>query len=168
VGDDVVDVMRTMSAAPLAVEEGSMADQDVHGPVDVTVIEFPGDATGAGVADALLGLVERGTIALYDLMVVRKEANGSCVEVDLSAAGADHLGSLRLFAGARSGLVGADDLDDVAAVLENGATAVVLVYENTWAAPFVAAARSEGGELVASVRLSAQQIMDALDAVDTV
>jgi hypothetical protein len=143
-----------------------MADQDVHGPVDVTVIEFPGDANGAEVADALLELVERGTIALYDLMVVRKESDGSCVEVDLSAVGGGQLGSLRSFAGARSGLVGTDDLDDVAAVLETGATAAVLVYENTWAAPFVAAARSEGGELVASVRLSAQQIMDALDAAD--
>jgi hypothetical protein len=54
----------------------------------------------------------------------------------------------------------------LADVLEPGAVAAVVLYENAWAVPFVAAARAEDGQLVASARLTAQEIMDALDAVE--
>jgi hypothetical protein len=143
-----------------------MDDQDVHGPVDTLVIEFPSDATGAKSAEALRALVDQGIVRLYDLMAVRVAADGTCSEIPLGGDGADALGTLGTFAGARSGLLTTDDLDDIAVVLEPGTVAVAMVYENAWAVPFVAAARGEGAELVASMRLSAQEIMDTLDAAD--
>jgi uncharacterized membrane protein len=143
-----------------------MPAPDVHGPVDFVVIEFPEDASGTETAAALFELVEQGTVRVFDLLVVRKGADGTAEEVDLSAAGGP-LGSLKVLAGARSGLLGAGDVDDAASVLEPGTVAVVLLYENAWATPFVAAARGEGGQLVASARLSAQDIMDALDAAES-
>jgi hypothetical protein len=143
-----------------------MDAQDVHGPVDTLVIEFPADADGARTADALRDLIDRGTVRLYDLMAVRVADDGSCSEITLDTDGAHALGTLGSFAGARSGLLTAEDMEDLTGLLEPGTVAVVLVYENAWAIPFVAAARAEGAELVASSRLSAQVIMDALDAVD--
>lgn len=143
-----------------------MAVPETHGPIDTVVIEFPDGADGSATAAELLALVERGVISLYDAVVVAKGDDGTCVEVD-PAAGADgRLGALGRFAGARSGLIGADDLPALAAILEPGTTAAVLVYENTWAVPFVSAAFSEGAELVASTRITADQVMDALDAAD--
>jgi hypothetical protein len=140
-----------------------MSPPDVHGPIDTLVIEFPGDATGDATARALHDLVETGAVRLFDLMVVGRDADGRCVEIDPAD---DRLGSLQVFADARSGMLGPDDLPELTAVLEADRLAVVLIYENAWAVPFVAAARAEGAELVASSRLSAQQIMDALDAVE--
>lgn len=141
-----------------------MRPQDVHGPIDTLVIEFPGDATGDGTARALHDLVESGAVRLFDLMVVERHADGGCVEID--PAGDRRLHALQEFVGARSGMLGADDLADLGTMLEADRLAVALVYENAWAVPFVAAARAEGAELVASSRLSAQDIMDALDAVE--
>jgi uncharacterized membrane protein len=138
---------------------------DAHGPIDLVVLEFPAGADGGPVAAALADLVDDGTILLYDLLIVRKEADGSISEIDLSTAG-DGAAALGSFAGARSGLLGDDDLADAAALLDPGVTAAVLVYENAWAVPFVAAARAAGGEMVATTRLTAQSIMDALDASD--
>jgi hypothetical protein len=138
---------------------------DVYGPIDLIVIEFPEGADGTGVRAALADLVEREVIHLFDLMVVRKEADGTITEVDLGAT-ADGGLDLEAFSGARSGLLGDDDLADAAALLEPGVTAAILLYENAWAVPFVAAARDAGGEMVASVRLPAQSVMDALDALD--
>ena len=143
-----------------------MPEPDIHGPIDVAVVEFPSGASGAEMADALGDLVDRGVLRLYDVMVVRTDADGSCHEVELSSEAAGRLAPLLRFAGARSGLVDAGDVHDLAEVLDPGVDAVVLVYENAWAIPFVTAARSEGGELVASARLTAQQILDALDAVE--
>ena len=57
-----------------------------------------------------------------------------------------------------------EDLDRVVEALSDGATAAVLVWENTWAAPFVAAARRSGGEVVASDRIPMRTLVDALDS----
>jgi hypothetical protein len=130
------------------------------------VLEFPAGASLPDTAKALLDLVDQGTVRIYDFMVVTKDDTGSCSEVDLATASAGPLASLSAFAGARSGLLDSDDVPLLADVLEPGAAAAVVLYENAWAVPFVAAARAEGGQLVASARLTAQQIMDALDAVE--
>lgn len=140
-----------------------MGVPDVHGPVDTLVIEFPSSTAGEQTAAALRTLVDSGTVRLFDLMVVRKSPDGTCTVVDPGAE-TGGLEALVSFAGARSGLLSEADLDDLTAVLEPDRAAIVLIYENAWAVPFVAAARGEGAELVASVRLSAQEIMDALDA----
>lgn len=143
-----------------------MTDPDVHGPIDFVVIEFPSDASGSDTAAALFELVEQGIVRIFDLLVVRKAADGTAEEVDLSAADGS-LAALKVLAGARSGLLGPGDVDDAASVLDAGTVAAVVLYENAWAIPFVAAARGEGGQLVASARLGAQDIMDALDAAET-
>jgi hypothetical protein len=141
-----------------------MTKPDVHGPIDVIVIEFPSGTEGADTATALGDLVDSGAVRLYDLMVVTTDADGSCSEVELSSDGP--LPALAKFSGARSGLLTTDDVAEAAGVLEPGKAAAVLLYENAWAIPFVAAARGDGGEMVATARLSAQDIMDALDAAE--
>jgi Family of unknown function (DUF6325) len=143
-----------------------MTAPDVHGPIDFVVLEFPAGADVADTAKALLDLVNRGIVRLYDFMVVTTDESGSCSEIDLAAVSVGSLAPLGAFAGARSGLLDADDIALVADVVEPGAVAAVALYENAWAVPFVAAVRAEGGQLVASARLTAQQIMDALDAVE--
>jgi dihydroorotase-like cyclic amidohydrolase len=145
-----------------------MNDVEAHGPIDVIVIEFPENQSGSNTAKEVQNLVDRGTIHLYDVMVVHKEANGSCSEVDLTSIDSSNsaLTEWQAFSGARSGLLGMDDVESAAAILEPETTAAVVVYENAWAVPFVAAARSEGAEMVASTRISAQEIMDELDEMD--
>jgi hypothetical protein len=138
---------------------------DVAGPVDTLVIEYPSETEGTASASALRDLVDRGIVRLYDLMVIRKDGDGHCAEIDLATVDGSLI-AFREFLGARSGLLDTDDVDDLAAVLETDTTAVVLVFENAWAIPFVAAARTEGAEVVAGMRISAQAIMDALDVVD--
>lgn len=141
------------------------ATADVHGPIDFLVLEFPSGASADDTARALFDLVNRDVVRLYDMMVVRKEADGSCHEVDLATV-EDGPGALGTFAGARSGLLGKEDGLEAANALDPGTTGVVLVYENAWAIPFVAAARGQGAQMVASARLSAQEVMDVLDAIE--
>ncbi len=140
-----------------------MTDTDVHGPIDFVLIEFPGDRLTGDTGRALLDLVGRGVIRLYDLMVISKEADGSFNAVELADPTA---GGFADFAGARSGLLGDDDLREAAGAMEPDTVAALIVYENTWAIPFVAAARNSGGELVASARIPATDIMQALESLD--
>lgn len=145
-----------------------MTETDVYGPVDVLVLEFPDSTRGTSSAAAIRALVDRGTISLYDLLIVRKQSNGACVEIDPATESGHGLEDWDSLRGARSGLLGEEDVQHAADVLTTDAIAAVILYENRWAVPFVAAARSEGAQVVASTRIGAQEIMDELDALESV
>jgi hypothetical protein len=137
---------------------------DVHGPIDFLLLEFPGDRLTGEAAPALRDLVERGIIRLYDLLVISKEEDGSVEALELKdPAGA---GGFEYFSGARSGLLGDDDLREAAEAMKPGTVAALIVYENSWAIPFVAAARNSGGEVIASARIPASDVMDALEVLE--
>jgi Family of unknown function (DUF6325) len=137
---------------------------DVHGPVDFLLLEFPGDRLTGRTGAALVDLVENGTIRVYDLMIISKETDGSVEVLQLDDPGG--VDGFTYLAGARSGLLGDDDLDQAAAAMEPGTVAALIVYENTWAIPFVAAARDSGGEVIASARIPATDLMEALESLE--
>ncbi|AVZ77615.1 DUF1269 domain-containing family protein [Streptomyces lunaelactis] len=136
------------------------------GPVDYLVVEFPGNRmTGEGLP-LLVDLVERGIIRILDLSFVRKELDGSVSGLQIADFDADGELDLTLFEGASSGLLGEDDLQDAAAVLEPGNSAGIIVYENVWAGPFAAALRRGGAQLVASGRIPVQALLASLEAAE--
>jgi hypothetical protein len=136
------------------------------GPIDYLVVEFPGSRLTGEAFPLLVDVVERGIIRIIDLIFVKKELDGSVV--GLAIADLDHDGTLDLaiFEGASSGLLGPAEMDEAASTLEPGSSAAVLVYENTWAAPFASALRHSGAELVAAGRIPASDVMAALDATE--
>jgi hypothetical protein len=139
-------------------------DLDEMGPIDYIVVEFPGSRmTGEGLP-LLIDLVDRGLIRILDLVFVKKELDGSIIGLTIADLDGDGKLDLAVFEGASSGLLGQDDLDEAGSVLEPGNSAGILVYENRWAAPFAAAIRRGGGQLVASGRIPVQALLAALDA----
>jgi hypothetical protein len=143
------------------------ADELGPGPVDVVVIGYPPGAPATGEAiPILLDLVDRGIVRVLDALFVRKEADGTFSGFDIADLDADTAGDLTVFAGATSGLLDDDDVAATAAEIEPGSAAVMIVYENKWAAHFIAAVRRNGGELIAQQRIGVQQVIDALDAAE--
>ena len=143
-----------------------MPDRGAFGPVDFVLLEFPAEADTKAGADALMDLVDRGTIRLYDLLVIRKAADGSYSGVDLTDVTSAGVGGFHAFGGARSGLIGGDDVSRAAAAMQPGTTAVLIVFENAWAVPFVGAVLDAGGEVIASQRIPAVDVMAAVDRLD--
>ena len=138
------------------------------GPVDIVVIGYPADAPMTGEAVPLmLDLVERGIIRVLDVMFVVKEADGTFSGFEASGLDERGVGDLKEFEGASSGLLGEDDVATAADAIEPGTAAVMIVYENRWAGPFVAAVRRNGGVLLDSQRIPAQDLLDALDSVES-
>ena len=131
-----------------------MPAADVHGPIDYVLLEFTGNRLTGRAAEELVNLVERGIIHVYDVMVVGKDAGGSAYMVDL-AESSGPAGGFTDLSGARSGILADEDLAEVAGAMEPGTLAAMIVYENTWARPFVAAALESGGHLIAGGRIPA-------------
>jgi|SRR5215210_611902 len=145
------------------------AHEDELGPIDIVVIAYPADAPMTGeAAPMLVDLVDRGIIRVLDVLFVRQNDDGTVSGFEATDLDADSLGDFKIFEGASSGLLGQDDAATAAEALEPGSAAVMIVYENRWAAPFAAAVRRNGGVLVANHRITAQELMDAIDTADAV
>jgi Family of unknown function (DUF6325) len=143
------------------------AQEEELGPIDIVVIGFPADAPMTGEAVPLLvDLVDRGIIRVLDVLFVIKEADGTFAGFDANDLDDERVGGFTLFEGASSGLLGDEDIATAGEAIEPGSAAVMIVYENRWAAPFAAAVRRNGGVLLASDRIPVQDLIDALDAAE--
>ncbi|MEV6396922.1 DUF6325 family protein [Streptomyces sp. NPDC051907] len=144
-------------------EQNGIGGIDDMGPVDYIVVEFPGNRmTGEGLP-LLVDLVDRGIIRILDLVFIRKDEDGSVAAVELQDFG-DEAG-LAVFEGASSGLLDQSDVADAGVALEPGNSAGIIVYENTWAAPFARALRRGGAQLVAAGRIPVPALLASLDAL---
>ena len=143
-----------------------MTDLEEMGPVDYLVVEFPGSKmTGEGLP-LLVDLVDQGIIRILDLVFVSKDLDGTVTGIAVADLDGDGELDLAIFEGVSSGLLDEDDVSEAASVLEPGSSAGILVYENTWAAPFAAALRRGGAQLVAGGRIPVPALVAALDALE--
>jgi Family of unknown function (DUF6325) len=143
-------------------EEGTSLDQ--LGPVDYLVVEFPAGASNftGEMAKELLALVDSGTIRVIDILILTKNEDGSVDAMELSDI--EDLGPLQAVEKDLAELLAADDVAHLAAAMEPGSTAGVLIWENLWAAPFASAARRSGGQLIANGRIPIQAIIASIEA----
>lgn len=141
-----------------------MNEIDVLGPVDYLVVEFPADkANFSGeIAAELKDLVERGLVRVLDLILLRKELDGSVEAFEADEFDDSLVGELREIEREAAMLLAEEDIESIGVALEPGAVASVLVWENTWAGPFGAAVRRAGGQLVANGRIPTQAILAAV------
>ena len=136
---------------------------DLLGPVDWIVVEFPGSRFNGEIAPAVADLVERGIIRVLDLLILKKDADGSLDAFELADLNDSEIGQLRSYETQLAMLLSENDVAAIAEAIEPGSSAAVLVWENCWAAPFGAAVRHSGGQLVASGQIPTQALLAILE-----
>lgn len=143
-----------------------MTQQDV-GPIDYLAVEIPAARMQGDGLSALLDLTERGIIRILDLVVSVVEEDGTVTAVEVTDLDGDGELDLAMFEGVRSGLLDEDDVAEGASLVEPGNAVALIVYENTWAAPFVSSMRAAGAEVIAGGRIPAAKVAEALDALES-
>ena len=137
---------------------------DELGPVDYVVVEFPAGASNftGEMASELRKLVDGGIIRVIDVLILTKDADGKVDAIELSDV--PELGELQAIEAQLAELLAEEDVENLAAAMEPGSTAGVLIWENLWAAPFASAARRSGGQLIANGRIPIQAIIASIEA----
>jgi hypothetical protein len=156
--------MATTPTELTRASEEEQASLDQLGPVDYLVVEFPAGASNftGEMAKELLALVDAGTIRVIDILILTKNEDGSIDAMELSDI--EDLGPLQAVEAELAELLAAGDVEHLAAAMEPGSTAGVLIWENLWAAPFASAARRSGGQLIANGRIPIQAIIASIEA----
>jgi hypothetical protein len=143
-----------------------MSDASLNelGPVDYLVVEFPAGASNftGEMAKELVALVDSGIIRVIDVLILTKDADGEVEAIELSDV--PNLGPLQTVEAQLAELLAEEDVEHLAAAMEPGSTAGVLIWENLWAAPFASAARRSGGQLIANGRIPIQAIIASIEA----
>jgi uncharacterized membrane protein len=131
------------------------------GPIDYLLVEWTGQQPHGELAPHLVDLVDRGLVRILDLVFLAKDEDGTVAAIELG-----ELPALAALEGAATGLVDDEDLEEAGAVMEPGTSAALLIYENTWAAPFAVALRRSGGQIVSNGRIPIQQMLAAVEAAE--
>jgi hypothetical protein len=141
------------------------AEEEELGPIDYILVEWPDRQPNGEAIPHLIDLVERGIVRILDFALMAKDADGNVAAIEIEDLGGPAEG-LRVFEGASTGLIDDSDFAEAGSALEPGTAAALLIYENSWAAPFAAAVRRSGGQLVASGRIPVQAVLAALEALE--
>jgi Family of unknown function (DUF6325) len=154
-----------MSAVSQEASHG--AEHDELGPIDLVVFGYPAGAPMTGeAADILIDLIDRGIIRVLDALFVAKDEDGTFSGFEARDLDAGKVGGFTVFEGVSSGLLGDADAAAAAAAIEPGTSAVLILYENRWAAPFAAAVRRNGGVLIDNQRIRHEDVIAVLDALE--
>jgi hypothetical protein len=137
------------------------------GPIDYLAVHFPGAKLTGEALTELVALADRGIIRILDLRVAVVGEGGEFTAVALTDLDGDGELDLAVFSGVESGLLGDDDLAESTSLADAGDAVAVLLYENAWAGPFVSALRRQGADVVASGRIPADEVIAALEALET-
>ncbi len=145
-----------------------MTDDIEVGPIDYLVVEWPAESPPTGEAfPYLVSLVDRGIINILDFAFVQKDVDGNIFAAEIADFDLDGFPDLAVFEGAASGLLDEEDHQDAGEILQPGSAGAIVVYENTWAAPFATALRKGGAQLVAAGRIPINAIIAALDELES-
>ncbi len=129
------------------------------GPVEYVIIGFPGNQFTGEIVPELSRLIESGVVRIIDLVFVGKNEDGDVVviEVDENA----DMTAFAMLDGEIGGFIGDEDVQHAAAAIEPGSSALLILWEDVWAAPLVQAIRNSGGVLLEGSRIPAELIEDA-------
>jgi Family of unknown function (DUF6325) len=140
--------------------------EDELGPIDFLAIEFPDGHIGAPGFEQLMSLADQGIIDILDLEFIAKDAAGHARKAEVDELSNPDAVDLSAWKGASSGLLDRTDVDEIAAAIQPGSVAVVVVYENRWVLSLVSTWRRDGARFIADGGISASDVVAALDATE--
>ena len=132
------------------------------GPLELIVLGFPGSKFSGAILPALIDLIEREIVRVVDLVIVQKNSDGLPEITEIENTDDPAFAGLVDIIGSPNGLIGEEDIVQLAEDLEPGDTAAMMLFEHTWANTFVDAVRKADGELLLQLRIP-QEVVEIVE-----
>ena len=132
------------------------------GPVELLVIKFPGNQFKGEIGPALGELVDSGTIRIIDLIFATKDENGVFDMVEVRDLENEEAEAFSNFLRGGNAMLSEEDVQYVASTLENGSSAAILLFEDTWAIRFRDSLANANAELIYNIRIPQTTIEEIL------
>lgn len=132
------------------------------GPMEWVAIDFPGDHIDVGILPDLARLVDTGLVRILDLLIVHRDADGAVTASEIHTLDPPDLEPFDLLTGEALGLLNLDDIETAGRELDLDSTALIVVWENIWAATFAEAVRGRHGTLLTHNRIPHDNAVAAL------
>jgi uncharacterized membrane protein len=133
-----------------------------YGPVELLVVAFPETRMRGDVVPAVKELVESGTVRIIDFVFITKDSSGTVTKLEINDLDDDHYATFNPVVSDITGLLSDDDVQQLAATLENNSSAAFMLFENTWATRFRDAVVNAGARVVLIERIPASVIEETL------
>lgn len=125
----------------------------MRGPIDYIIVNFTGNKFNGGVLEELAKVVKDGVIAVLDIALITKDKDGEVAALELSDMQDAGVAGFAKANQIESGLITADDVDEVGDIIEDNSSVGLLVIEQLWAKGLKKAIIDAGGELIAEGRI---------------
>jgi hypothetical protein len=137
------------------------------GPVEVTVVKFPGNQFKGEIAPELAKLIETGTIRVIDLIFLWTDESGELTVSELEELEDKDRSAFEIVVTDRTDLLSDTDTKEIAELIGPDSSAVILVFEHTWATKLRDAIVNAEGELVFSERIPRDVVEEAVTAAQS-
>jgi uncharacterized membrane protein len=125
----------------------------MRGPIDYTVVQFDGNKFDGSILAELEKQMKAGVIEVLDLALLTKNEDGEVAAVSVENAGDETITTFISSNGITGDLIGDDDLDEIAELLDNNCSAGLLVVEQLWAKGLKQAILNANGTLLIEGRI---------------
>ena len=133
------------------------------GPVEYVILGFPDNKFTGQIAPELMKLVDGDLINIIDLTFISKDAEGTVTVVEFDAV--EELAAWAGLDAEIGGILTDEDVAHAALSLEPNTSAVLLVWEDTWAAPLADAVRNANGVVLEGARIPHEFVEEAVNAL---
>ncbi|MEJ3405771.1 DUF6325 family protein [Rathayibacter sp. YIM 133350] len=134
-----------------------------YGPVELYVVGFEGSRPDDATFAELARLIDDETVRLLDLVILTHEEDGGLTVVELEDLGGEF--DVEAFSVPASGLVGQDDLEELADAVPLGGSAAVVAVELLWAKDLASRLAASGGVVLATERIPAPAVNALLEEI---
>jgi Family of unknown function (DUF6325) len=133
-----------------------------YGPIDFLALDFKTDQLKGEILPELLELVKNKVVRVIDLVIIQKYEDGHHEALEMQQLAPELLALFDPLEVEISGLIQAEDIDNMAEAMENGTNAALLLFENLWAVKFREAVLRANGRLLAHERIPFEVVDEAL------
>jgi hypothetical protein len=136
-----------------------------YGPVDFVALEFKGNQFKGEILPALMDLMNREIVRVIDMIVVKKDADGTVTHQEMQEHDGAVLAVFNPLKAEINGMIQVEDIQMIGEKLENNCTAAVILFENLWAVNFVKAVENANGRAVMHVRIPHEVVVETMETI---